>query len=145
MKYLKKYIKLFEGVGDKLPEDDIFLVLLKDLSLEISDIGFNVTVRGYESYTRGLITYDIIINSKEVIEVYDIDSSNINEMDKIDDTINKSSKLNDICKEIITISIEKGLYLCNYNLSMRISFIRFTCKLDGSPVDSDYKYNNDRY
>ena len=146
MKYLKKYKKLFEGVGDKLPEDDIFLVLLNDLSLDISDIEFDVEVKGYESYKRGLNTYDIIIESNEVVEVYDIDSSNINELNRIDDVINKSGELNILCKDLIAISIERGLYLCSYNLSIGssniYSFIRFTCKSDGSPVGADYKYSN---
>jgi hypothetical protein len=46
-RYLRKYN---EGVGDDLPDNDEFLILMNDLSLSVSDIGFDVEVVGIESF-----------------------------------------------------------------------------------------------
>lgn len=142
MKYLKKYKKLFEGVGDKLPEDDKFLVLLNDLSLNISDIGFDVIVKGYESYESGINNYQLIIESKDNFEIYDINSGNINDLNKIDTNLEKLNELNSTCKDIIERCIENGLHLCNYYISIKsgvFAHVKFACKSDGSPVDPDYE------
>lgn len=146
MKYLKTYNKIVEGVGDRLSNDDPTLILINDLCLNISDIGFSVLVKGYESYSRGLINYDIIIGSSESSVVYDINNDNLEKLDNIDKTISKFNNLHLACKDLIERLVEGGLHLCEYHIdsgSKIYGFIRFVCKEDGSPVDPDYSYNVD--
>lgn len=141
MKYIKKY-KIFEDVGDELPKEDEYLNLLNDLSLEISDLDFRIEVKGYESYTRGYNTYDLIIESNDSFVVYDIDDKNINQLDSMN--FEKINKLNESCKDLIKRSIDNGLYLCSYEINTKDDgvwcFIRFTNRQDGNPVGPEYKY-----
>lgn len=141
MKHIKNY-KIFEGISDKLPKEDEYLNLLKDLSLEISDLDFRVKVSGYESYTRGYNTYDLTIESNDSFVVYDIDDKNINQLDSMN--FEKINKLNESCKDLIKRSIDNGLYLCSYEINTKNDgvwcFIRFTNRQDGNPVGPEYKY-----
>jgi hypothetical protein len=143
MRYLRKYN---EGVGDNLPDNDEFLILMNDLSLSISDIGFDVEVKGIESYERGLKNYSLFITSKSGPEIYDVNKDNISNLNDIDVKLKKINDLNSVCKDLIERAIGSGLHLCNYYISVKTSGvftnIKFACKLDGSPVDPDYKYNN---
>lgn len=140
MKHIKTY-KIFEDVGDRLSKEDEYLNLLNDLSLEISDLDFIVSVRGYESYTRGYNTYDIIIESNDKFVVYDINNKNINQLDSMN--FEKLNKLNESCKDLIKRAMDNDIYLCSYEINTNDGvwcFIRFTTRQDGKPVGPEYKY-----
>lgn len=51
MEYIKNH-KIFEGAGDNVPDDDETLLLLKDLTLEISDLdpNYKIEVGGFGTY-----------------------------------------------------------------------------------------------
>jgi hypothetical protein len=146
MKYLSNF-KIFEGIGDELPKDDEKLILLNDISLYIKDLDFRVTVNGYESYTRGYNTYDVIIESNDKLVVYDISKNNISELKKIEKLLKKSEELNSECLNLINRSIDSGLYLCEYSVNIKSDgiycFVRFTNRQDGDPVGNEYKYYDD--
>lgn len=140
MKYIKEY-KLFERAGDDI-ENDHHLELLNDLSLDIKDLGFEVGVKGYESYTFGYNIYDIIIESKDNYSIYDVGIDNISELDIMYKKVDKINKLNSECLNLIKRSIDNGLYLCSYETTIKsdlFCFIRFTCKEDGSPVEDGFR------
>lgn len=143
MKYLSNF-KIFENVGDILPNDDEKLILLNDLSLDIKDLDFRVIVKGYESYTRGYNTYDLIIESNDKLVVFDVNKDNISELSKIEKVLKKSEKLNEECLNLISRSIDSGLYLCEYYINIKgdgiFCLMRFTNRRDGNPVGSEYKY-----
>ena len=141
MKYIKEY-KLFERCGDNI-ENDQHLELLNDLSLDIKDLGFEVGVKGYESYTEGYNMYDIIIKSKDNYSIHEVGIDNISELDIMYKKVDKINKLNSECLNLIKRSIDNGLYLCSYEITIKsdlFCFIRFTCKDDGSPVEDGFRY-----
>lgn len=146
MKYLSNF-KIFEDVGDRLPNDDEKLILLNDLSLDIKDLDFRVIVKGYESYTRGYNTYDLIVESNDKSAVYDINKDNISELSKIEKVLKKSEELNKECLNLISRSIDSGLYLCEYHIDIKSDgiycFVRFTNRQDGDTVGTEYKYYDD--
>lgn len=145
MNHLIKY-KKFESSGDAIPENDESLILLQDLSLSISDMGYDVIVKGYESYggEGEYITYDIIIESRNKFIVYDINKDNIKDLDKITENLEKQVTLNQECLDIIQRSIKSGLYLNSYEAttsgSKTWSFIRFEKRKDGGEIIKDEEF-----
>jgi hypothetical protein len=145
MKYIKNY-KVFEGMGDNLNDNNYHLELLKDLSLDITDIGFKVDIKGYESYKEGYNMYDIFITGKDKFNVYDINKENLSNLKEMNNRLGELNKLNIECLNLITRSVENDLYLCQYEIDIdsidsTISiYIRFTIKQDGKPVNKDFKY-----
>lgn len=143
MKHIKNF-KLFEGMGDDINDNNFHLELLRDLSLDISDLGFEVDVRGYESYKEGYNMYDIFIERPDGLNVYDINKDNLSKLKDISKGLVELNKLNDECLNLITRAVDNNLYLCVYEIDVNFKrvyiHIRFTNKKDGESVDSDYKY-----
>jgi hypothetical protein len=143
MKHIKNF-KLFEGMGDNLNDNNFHLELLRDLSLDINDLGFEVDVRGYESYKEGYNMYDIFIERPDGLNVCDINKDNLSKLKDISKELGELNKLNDECLNLITRAVDNNLYLCVYEIDVNFKrvyiHIRFTNKKDGESVGSDYKY-----
>ena len=143
MKHIKRY-KVFEGMGDSLNDNNFHLELLKDLSLSIVDLGFDVEVKGYESYEEGYNVYDIFIERPDTVSVFDINKDNLPKLKEISKKLGDLNKLNTECLDLITRAIENGLHLCVYEININskemYTHIRFTNRQDGKLVGSDYKY-----
>ena len=143
MKHIKRY-KVFEGMGDSLNDNNFHLELLKDLSLSIVDLGFDVEVKGYESYEEGYNVYDIFIERPDTVSVFDINKDNLPKLKEISKKLGVLNKLNTVCLDLITRTIENGLHLCVYEININskemYTHIRFTNRQDGKLVGSDYKY-----
>jgi hypothetical protein len=129
MKHIKKYN---EGVGDILDHDDKHLELIRNLMLEVEDLGFNVNVRGYESYSIGYINYDIIVSTEYPLFRID-DINNITNMKK---SINMVKKYSELMDGIINRILDNGLKFIIYEIdtesdrNLFFSFIKFKKEIE---------------
>lgn len=147
MEYIKNY-KIFEAGGDNVPDDDKTLLLLKDLTLEISDLdpNYKIDVSGFGTYGQeGHNDYHVSVESDNNFSIYDVNKYNINELDSFN--FNKIEELNKVCKELIKRTIDNGLYLCSYDIKIKSAGfyfnIRFIKREDGKPMEPNYKYAKD--
>lgn len=154
-----KYIKIFEAFelsnvksGENVDPSDETLLTLKDLTTDISDMGFIVAVKGYGSYGQpGHVTYDIIIRSNnrtQKSEVFDLDDKSYrSEISKFDNAIASFNKLVDSTKELVDRIHSLEIYICSYEVtyseSLPYSFIRMLAKEDGTKLDGDYRYKEE--
>lgn len=154
MKYIKNH-KIFE---DK--EKDETLLILKDLSLPIQDLGYEVSMNKLVGYNFSKqrerfnsIAYNISIYLEtDIFVVYDINKKKLPELSKIKHS-SKENELKEECLEFIERAIQADdfLYLCFFDIQMNSMDIvekqlieanlKFIKKQDGTEI-TDFKYKD---
>jgi hypothetical protein len=145
MKNIINYRK-FESNGDIDNLVKVNLDLLKELSLDIQDLGFNVIINNNLSKLDNIHIYNMIIESNDIFTVYEVNKKTISKLKKMSDNVQKLSNLEDNCQDLINRAISNGLYLCQYYIRVQSEypyiwcFIKFSTKSDGSTLGTEYRY-----
>ena len=137
MKYLENY-KIFEGES----EDDKITILIKDLFIEVEDMGISSQFKRLEVGEKYI--YDIFSEKNEsLLEVYDI--GNVSDLDILDENLETLVKIKNIMKDIIARLITSGLYLGSFEINETNgnfnSHLRLFINKDYTPV-KNFKYDD---
>jgi len=108
MKYLDKFNENKEGFsnespshGDRLPNNDEIMATIKDLFIEVEDMGFRINYMGYGSYGENEVTYRIIITNNA-----EFTTNEFNHIGDIIKNMDISSKCVILIKELIDRALE---------------------------------------
>lgn len=118
MNNIKPY-KIFEASGDNVSDDNEDVNFVKDVFVDIEDLGAKVKIWGFEVYSDTKnIRIRCITELRADFSFYKMsEKSSVDEFQKIDKTISSIKELYDELKNCTSTCVEYGLLLDSFNIS----------------------------
>jgi hypothetical protein len=118
MDNIKSY-KLFEDSGQRVPDDNKDVNFVKDVFVDIKDLGAKIKIWGYEDYGDSKnIRIRCITELRSNFSFYGmVEKPSGDEFQKIDKTISSIKELYDELKSCTSTCVEYGLLLDSFIIS----------------------------